>query len=46
MQERCSAIFGLGHECAERGLETAEQLNAYGRELEALVAALGPDGES
>ena len=33
----------LGHECADRGLDAAEEPNAYGRELEALVAALGLD---
>jgi hypothetical protein len=33
----------LGHECADRGLDANEELNAYGHELDALVAALGLD---
>ena len=31
----------LGHECARRGLDANEKPNAYGRELEALIGALG-----
>jgi len=34
----------LGHEAADRGLGADEEPNAYGRELDALVAALGFDG--
>ena len=33
----------LGLEAARRGLDANEQPNAYGRDLEALVAALGLD---
>jgi len=33
----------LGHEAARRGLDAKEQPNAYGRELDALVKALGLD---
>ena len=35
----------LGHESAERGLDADDELNAYGRELELLIAALGLDEE-
>ena len=31
----------LGHEAARRGLDANEKPNAYGREIDALVAALG-----
>jgi len=31
----------LGSECADHGLDEHEQLNAYGRELEALIESLG-----
>jgi len=33
----------LGHECAERGLDRDEELNAHGREIEALIEGLGLD---
>ena len=33
----------LGHECAQRGLDRDEELNSYGREIEALVESLGLD---
>jgi hypothetical protein len=33
----------LGHECAERGLDADDRLNAYGRELDELADGLGLD---
>jgi len=39
-REAICAVFG--HVCAEHGLDADEELNAYGREREALVAALVP----
>jgi hypothetical protein len=34
----------LGHEAARRGLDANESPNDYGRELDALIEALGLDG--
>ena len=36
----------LGHECAERGVDEHNELNDYGRELEALIEALGLEQQS
>ena len=39
VREEIAAV--LGHECAERGLDRDEELNAHGRELDEPVDALG-----
>ena len=42
---REAAIDVIGRECAARGLDDDERLNAYGAELESLVDALGLESD-
>ena len=43
---REAAVDVIGRECAARGLDEDDELNAYGEELESLVDALGLDEDS